>query len=94
MRMNLRESVKSLEYMKTHADEIPFRVHETHSPMVITDGGEAKLVIQDIDSYQETQNALAMLKLAALGRRAVAQGEYQPAAAAFETIEQRRTEGG
>jgi len=42
--------------------------------MVITDGGVAKLVIQDIDSYQETQNALAMLKLAALGRRAVEQG--------------------
>ncbi len=92
--MNLRESVKPLEYMKTHADEILFRVHETHSPIVITDGGEAKLVIQDIDSYQETQNALAMLKLAALGRRAVEQGEYLPAAAAFEKTEKRRSGGG
>jgi len=92
--MNLRESVKSLDYLKSHADEVLTRVGATHRPLFITHEGEARLVIQDIDAYEETQDALAMLKLAALGRQAVERGAFAPAEAAFEAREQRRSRVG
>jgi len=92
--MDLRESVKPLEYLKTHAEEVLSRVRETHQPMVITHEGEPRLVIQDIDTYQETQDALALLKIAALGRRAVERGDFEPAAAVFERLQGRKSRNG
>jgi prevent-host-death family protein len=86
--------VKPITYMKTHAADILSTVCETHHPMIITHNGEGKMVIQDIESYQAMQRALAMLKVAALGRRAVERGDVKPAAAAFRAIESRRKSNG
>ena len=48
--------------------------------LVVTQNGEAKAVIQDIDSYEEKQETLALLKILALGRREVEAGKIRPAA--------------
>ena len=34
--------------------------------MIITHNGEAKVVVQDIHTYEQTQESLAMLKISAL----------------------------
>ena len=46
--------------------------------MIITQNGEAKAVIQDVASYEETQETLALLKILALGSRQVERGEITP----------------
>ncbi len=88
--MRLKESVKSITYMKTHAADILSTVSETQRPMIITHNGEGKMVIQDIESYQQMKEALALLKIVALGRESVEKGRLQPAKKAFDAIAQRR----
>jgi PHD/YefM family antitoxin component YafN of YafNO toxin-antitoxin module len=43
--------------------------------LIITQNGEPKAVIQDVASYEETQETLALLKILALGNDQVAQGK-------------------
>jgi hypothetical protein len=58
--------------------------------MIITHNGEGKMVIQDIESYQAMKEAIALLKVSALGRAAVERGDMKPAREAFRAIERRK----
>ena len=57
--------------------------------MVITVNGEAKAVLQDIASYEETQEALALLKILALANKDVVAGKVRPLKAAFAQVRRR-----
>jgi len=57
---------------------------------VITQNGEAKAVLQDVQSYQQTQETLAMLKILALGNQQIEAGEVQPAKDVFKRIRSNR----
>ena len=81
--MKLTMNIKPITYLKTHASDILSRVSESHSPMIITHNGEAKMVVQDIQSYQKMQDSLTMLKFAAMGKSAIAFGKIKPVAKAF-----------
>ena len=84
--MNMHERVKPISYFKAHANEIMRTLHEVGAPMVITQNGEARLVVQDIASYEQTQETLALLKILALGHRQVEQGRVVSASEAFAGI--------
>ena len=86
----MKESIKPITYMKTHAADILAAVTETHRPMIITHNGEGKMVIQDLESYQAMKEAIALLKVSALGRAAAERGDVKPAKEAFRAIERRR----
>jgi prevent-host-death family protein len=86
----MKDSIKPITYMKTHAADILATVTETHRPMIITHNGEGKMVIQDIETYQAMKEAIVLLKIAALGRESVERGDVKLAAAAFRSIERRR----
>ena len=58
--------------------------------MIITQNGEAKAVIQDVKSYEQMQETMALLKILALGNRQVEEGKVQPATTAFQHIRERR----
>lgn len=88
--MSRKTSIKPITYMKTHAADILATVAETRQTIVITHNGEGKMVIQDIDSYEDTRQTMAMLKLAALGRKSVEAGKVKAARKAFEGIEKSR----
>jgi len=88
--MKLSKQVKSISYLKAHASDIVLQVQERREPFVITQNGEAKIVVQDIESYEETQDTLALLKILALGRGQVENGQVTPAKAAVQHIRQRR----
>ena len=88
--MRSKTSIKPITYMKTNAADILAAVSETGETIIITHNGEGKMVIQDIASYQSMKESLAMLKLVALGERAVKKGEVKTASQAFEDIEKRR----
>jgi prevent-host-death family protein len=88
--MKLSSRVKPISYLKAHAAEIVRNLAEQQEPMVITQNGEAKVVIQDIDSYEKTQQTMALLKILALGIRQVEEGDIVPANEAIKRVRKRR----
>lgn len=77
--MKLSDRVRPISYLKAHAAEILRELEAQGEPLVVTQNGEAKAVLQGIESYKETQETLALLKLLALGERQVEAGRVQPA---------------
>ena len=69
------ERIKPISYFKANAAEIIRDLADVREPMVITQNGEATAVIQDIHSYQATQETLALLKLLAMGERDIDDGK-------------------
>lgn len=88
--MKLSTHVKSISYLKAHAAEILRDLADVQEPYVITQNGEAKAVIQDIVSYEQTQEALAFMKIVALGDRQAEEGKVVPVAEAFRRVRARR----
>lgn len=78
--MRLSQRIKPISYVKAHAAEIVRTLGQSGEPLIITQNGEARAVIQDIDSYEQLQETLALLKVLALGSREVEAGQAQPAA--------------
>jgi prevent-host-death family protein len=77
--MKLSSQIKPISYLKAHAAEIVRNMGEQRKPLVITQNGEAKIVMQDIESYEQTQETMALLKILALGNRQVQEGKVEPA---------------
>ena len=78
--MKYSTRIKSISYLKANAAEIVRELAEQHEPLVITQNGEAKAVIQDVASDEATQETLALLKILALGNRQIDEGKVVPAA--------------
>jgi prevent-host-death family protein len=77
--MKYSTQIKPISYLKAHAADVVRELAEQRQPMVITQNGEAKLVIQDVKTYEETQETLALLKILALGSRQIEAGKVQTA---------------
>jgi len=78
--MQYSTQVKSISQLKTHAAELLLQLGERREPLVITQNGEAKAVLQDVASYEDTQETLALLKLLALGSQDAEAGRSTPLA--------------
>jgi len=87
--MKLSQSVKPISYFKTHAAEIIKNLSENAGTMVITQNGQAKAVVQDIHTYEQIQESLALLKILAQGRKEIEQGEIYPADKVLGNLEAR-----
>jgi prevent-host-death family protein len=70
--------IRPISYLKANAAEVLQVLEEQRKPMIITQNGEAKAVIQDVASYEQTQEMLALLKILALGSQQVERGEIMP----------------
>lgn len=84
--MKLSKSVKPISYLKQNTAQAIKEVHINHSPMVITQNGEAKAVLIDIAEYEQDQESLAMLKMLAMSKQAYAAGQFKTAKKAFADI--------
>ncbi len=84
--MKLSDQVKPISYLKAHAAEVVRVLAEQREPLIITQNGEAKMVVQDIESYEETQQTLALLKILALGNRQVEKGQIVSASEAIKKL--------
>ncbi|MBI4997694.1 MAG: type II toxin-antitoxin system Phd/YefM family antitoxin [Rhodocyclales bacterium] len=78
--MRYSSQVKPISYLKANAAEVMVQLAEQREPLVITQNGEAKAVIQDVASYEETQETLALLKILALGNQEIEAGKVKPLA--------------
>ncbi len=88
--MKLSSQIKPISYLKAHAAEIVRNFGKLREPLVITQNGVAKVVIQDIESYEQTQETIALLKILSLGARQVEEGKVQPAADVIKRLRKRR----
>jgi prevent-host-death family protein len=77
--MKLSDQIKPISYLKAHAAEVVRNLSAQEGPLVITQNGEAKVVMQGIKSYEQTQETMALLKILALGQRQVDEGKVQTA---------------
>ena len=69
--MRYSSQIKPISYLKTNAAKVLTHLAEQREPMIITQNGEAKAVLQDVASFEETQETLALLKILALGNQDV-----------------------
>ncbi len=77
--MRLTDQVKPISYLKSDAAQIVKDLTASGEPLLITQNGEAKLVVQDVQSYEDTQQTLALLKILALGQKDIEQGKFKDA---------------
>lgn len=84
--MKLSERIKPISYLKANAAEVIAKLAEHQQPMIITVNGEAKAVLQDIDSYEEMQEAIALMKILQMGQKEIREGKVLPLDEAFKRI--------
>lgn len=84
--MKFSTQVKPISYLKANAADVVRQLTEEREPMVITQNGEARLVIQDVASYEQTQETLALLKILAIGNAEIEAGEFSPASQAIRRV--------
>ena len=84
--MRYSVQVRPISYLKANAAEVLLDLAEKREPMVITQNSEARAVIQDVASFEQTQETLALLKLLALGQQDIETGRTRPARAVVERL--------
>lgn len=85
--MKYSTQVKPISYLKSHAAEIVSTLSQTRQPMLITQNGEAKLVVMDVKSYEAQEQTFALLKLLSLGKREMDQKRFRDAQDVFTEID-------
>ena len=89
--MTLSGQIKSISYLKAHAAEILRTLGARGERLIITQNGEAKAVLQDIESYEQTQETMALLKILALGTRQIEAGQVSDAADVIARLRKEHT---
>jgi prevent-host-death family protein len=85
--MKLSSQIKPISYLKSHTAEIVKTLTESREPLVITQNGEAKLVVMDVKSFEEQEDTMALLKLLAMGNREIEDGKYRDAEDVFAELD-------
>lgn len=83
------EAIKSISYLKAHASELIRNISNNQKTMIITQNGEAKVILQDIKLYEQTQESLALLKILAMSNKNLKAGKIKPTIQAFKDIRKR-----
>ncbi len=87
--MKFSEVVKPISYLKTHASKVIRDVSENQKTMLITHNGEAKVILQDVKIYEQTQESIAMLKIIALSGKEIKQNKTKTIKKSFIDLRKR-----
>jgi prevent-host-death family protein len=85
--MKISSDIKPVTYLKSKAADLLQQINETHRPVIITQNGEPKAVLQDPQSYENMRNALGILKLISQGEEDVKNGRVKSQEEVFESLE-------
>lgn len=85
--MKISTDIKPITYLKSHSADILKQVNETHRPIVITQNGEPKAVLQDPESYENMRNAIGMLKLISQSEEDIRKGNTSSQDEVFSELE-------
>ncbi|TFG63811.1 MAG: type II toxin-antitoxin system Phd/YefM family antitoxin [Nitrospirales bacterium] len=85
--MNISSDIKPITYLKANAADLLEQINETHRPVIITQNGEPKAVLQDPQSYENMRKALRMLKLISLGEEDIKKGKATSQEKVFKKLQ-------
>ncbi len=85
--MNISKDIKPVTYLKSRAADLLKQINQTHRPVVITQNGEPKAVLQDPESYENMRNAIGILKLISQGEKDMRDGKSRSQEEVFADIE-------
>jgi len=85
--MNISRDIKPVTYLKARASDLLRQINETHRPVVITQNGEPRAVLQDPESYENMRNAIGLLKLISLGEEDIKRGKSKSQEEVFTNID-------
>jgi prevent-host-death family protein len=85
--MNISKDIKPITYLKSRAADLLKQINQTHRPVIITQNGEPKAVLQDPESYENMRNAVGILKLISQGEEDIKEGKSKPQKEVFSDIE-------
>jgi prevent-host-death family protein len=87
--MKLSTAVKPISYLKAHASELIRDITNTRQTLVVTQNGEAKVVVQDIRSYERMLETLALLKILTRSKQNIKRGKVKTLEETFASLEKR-----
>jgi prevent-host-death family protein len=85
--MNISKDIRPITYLKSKAAELLKQINETHRPVVITQNGEPRAILQDPESYENMRNAIGILKLISQGEEDVRNGKSKSQQDVFREME-------
>lgn len=85
--MNIIDDIKPVTYLKSKAADLLNQINTTHRPVIITQNGEPRAVLQDPKSYEDMRNAIGILKLISQGESDIRKGKIKAQQNVFEDIE-------
>jgi prevent-host-death family protein len=85
--MNISRDIKPVTYLKSRAADLLKQINETHRPVIITQKGEPRAVLQDPKSYENMRNAIGILKLISQGEEDIRGRKVRSQEEVFENIE-------
>lgn len=85
--MNILKDIKPVTYLKSRAADLLKQINDTHRPVIITQNGEPRAVLQDPQSYENMRNAIGILKLISQGEEEIRDGKSKPQEEVFKNIE-------
>lgn len=86
--MNISSDIKPVSFLKSHAADILKQINDTHRPIVITQNGEPRGVLQDPESYDNMRKAIGLLKLISQGEEDIKQGNTKTQSKVFKDIDE------
>lgn len=87
--MKLSTSVKPISYLKAHASELIRNISDTRQTLIVTHNGEAKVVVQDIRSFENMQESLALLKILTASKQNIKRGNVKTIDKTFDSLKNR-----
>jgi prevent-host-death family protein len=84
--MNISTDIKPVTYLKAKAADLLKQINETHRPVIITQNGEPRAVLQDPKSYEDMLNAIGILKLISQGEGDIRKGKVKSQEDVFKDI--------
>jgi prevent-host-death family protein len=87
MSMNISKDIKPITYLKSRAPDLLKQINQTHRPVIITQNGEPRAVLQDPESYQNMRNAIGLLKLISQGEEDIKNGKSKSQEEVFAGID-------
>ena len=87
--MNITDDIKPITYLKSKAADILNQINETHRPVIITQNGEPRAVLQDPKSYENMRNAIGLLKLISQAEDDIKTGKTITQESVFMRIEEK-----
>ena len=85
--MNISRDIKPVSYLKAKAADLLKQVNETRRPVIITQNGEPRAVLQDPESYEKMRNAIGLLKILAISEEEIKTGDVIPNDAVFKKVQ-------